>query len=61
MVLSELNGVHKLAVDSWIADVSNSYFKFQHFPLVAIRIHWLAFTYIGDSIRVQGSAKQKIH
>lgn len=60
MVISGLNGFHKLAVDSWIADVSNFYFKFQHFLLAAIRVHWLALAYIGGSLRVQGTAKQKI-
>lgn len=59
MVIFGLNGVHKLAVDSWIADVSNFYFKLQHFLLAAIRVHWIALTYIGDSLRVQGTAKQK--
>lgn len=59
MVLSEPNWVHKLAVDSWIADVSNFYFKLQHFLLAAIRVHWIALTYIGDSLRVQGITKQK--
>ena len=61
MVLSGPNGVHKLAADSWIANVSNAYFKFQHFLLATIRIHGLALNYIGDSLRIQGSAKQKIH
>ena len=59
MVISRLNGFHKLAIDSWIADVSNSYFNLQHFLLAAIRVHWIALAYTGDSLRVQGITKQK--
>ena len=59
MVVSGLNRIHKLAVNTWISNVSNPYVNFQHFLLATIRIHWLAPDYIGDSLHIQGSAKQK--
>lgn len=59
MVIFGHDGVHKLAVDCWIAVVSNFYFKLQRFLLATIRVHWLAPDYIGGSLRLQGTAKQK--